>query len=172
MFKLGPAAAGSFSIVVCAAAIGCHADSHRVQYPDHALSLESLDGWTESRERGALVFWDPVSLATIEIRTGDILPGGGNLDDLAVIARRELDGLASASVAPAVSLDHPAMTGALFRFWFRRPDRIGWYGGRRAVLLGGRHFYHITLTVPALELSSVTELFFQTVSSLREQEGS
>lgn len=172
MSKLGPRlVARSFAIVVVAAVTGCHADSgHRVHHPDAGLSVDELVGWTESRAPGALVFFEPGSGATITIRTGEILPGrSAHLDDLAATARRELDRLASASVDPPVPLDHATMTGALFRFSFRPPDRIGVYGGRQAVLVGERHFYHVVLTVPALELASATAPFFHTVSSVREE---
>lgn len=159
------------AVVVVTTLGGCQARStDRIDHPDDHLSLEAIDGWTQARERGFLLFSDPDSRATIALRSGEF--GKRTPADLAAIAastKTVLASLPSSEVEGPIPLDHEQMTAVLFEVAFVPPDRTETYARRHAVLVGQRRFYHAVLTAPEDELAIATELFSQTVSSLREE---
>ncbi len=169
----------------CAVGIGllalaaCQADS-RPRYlseQDH-FSIVELDGWTEKRERGSVVFVgsadDGLERNTIVIRA---VPRAGEWVEERTAARVVpatsvvLEALPGAKVSAPAKLSRDRFEGARFELSFAPRGKDTRYERTHVVLVDdqGEYVYHVIHTAPQGDLHITAPIFDDVVASLREE---
>ena len=150
---------------------GCQADSFdRFNSEEDAVSVMALDGWSQSRQRGSLLFTTPDVLdrTTIAVRSAE-RQRDTRFGDLVSATATVLDGLDEAKVVGPRPIDHGHLKATSFEVTFIPPKRSERYQRRHVVLLGQERIFHVLHTAPEGELGATQEVFSQVVSSLREE---
>lgn len=160
------------TIATLLAVAGCQKESfERVHYERDHVSMRALDGWTQSRARGSLVFNGPTAdrldRTTIVVRSVkyDGRAAKRTHETLVKNTRTVLEALPQARVTSA-----EAERGTAFHVHFRSTRNRRSYERRHVVLEGSEFAFHVMLTAPSgLLTEEAVKTFNRVVDSIREE---
>ncbi len=161
--------------LVCGMA-ACQPAEERISFPDEGFSITPLgDGWTQSRERGSIVFSGParagLSKASLVIRAVPLSDASAKRRDTKRVLPATayvLGQLPKAHVTIGKSIRRSGLRGKTWHVQFVPPGKTTMYERRHAALVGRNRVFHVFVTAPAGQLGAAQAEFDAAVSSIRE----
>jgi hypothetical protein len=154
---------------------GCNRSADRYRSVDDGFAMARLAGWTDSREKGSIVFRGPEGIGldknTVVVRAVPLERVKQHARDQHGLARATaaiLAGLPGSEVSKATDVKLDDLAGSRFEVSFEPSGKERPYRRTQITLLGDRHVFHLMHTAPAEVFDQTAAEFEQAVASFEE----
>lgn len=163
------------SLVLLLLVAGCNRTPDLYRSAEDGFAMHRLAGWTDSRERGSVIFRAPKGFgldhSTVVVRSllrEEIKPHARDPQGLARATAAILAGLPGSTVSKATDVKLDGLAGARYEVSFEPPGRDERYRRTQIALVGDRHVFHLMHTAPADVFDQTAAEFEQVVASFEE----